>query len=641
MGLELPAELRDVADRAGVRWPAADEDRMREAATSWREAARSLDALARDADTTAQGALRSFDGDAAQAASREWDALAADDGPLPSTSRKCLDNADRLERAAEHVGTAKVELVRELVSLAKQTDAAEQAAAAGHPQALAALDTALSGAAAGAAKVHEDLSAALDAEPPGALADASSSAGHRLDPGTGTAESIVDEVVPGDVGGPVEEAERGVDAVGGAQETLREEVPEGGFGGPAAPAAPGWEPRLAEAGTGPIPVIGGPDPAPSTAPQTSHTAWAGQHPGQQPPPPPAGFTPPPPPPQQHQQPGGYAVAPGQPPQGPAPARPPQPGRGPVVYGQAAPPAPPQGQNRPAHHQPASNQPVANQPAQNVQRGALRPLPPQAQPAPEPQQRPLRHGPRNADVVAFVLHQFPIGYMPVAADQASRQLPTRDPEDTRDGLNFPPQDHPRSGLVDDTDALRRARSTAVYDDARRARAERAERAEIPAELLTGHDPLGELSELDWERRYGGGDRWPQEHPEGGFEPGEPVVLEPDTVLDLLGTGDGRLFCAVATPFAHRSLPPAHAERDYRRYRLMRPLPVWRSVAAPWFEQPGGGVRYRATYSAVDLVGLGYLVELTRSRELSEASTLRLVLTGTTDEPPDETPQESTR
>ncbi|SFS40790.1 glycohydrolase toxin TNT-related protein [Saccharopolyspora flava] len=640
MGLELPAELRDVAARAGVRWPAADEDRMREAATAWRDAARSLDALARDADTTAQGALRSFDGEAAQAARREWDGLAADDGLLPSTSRKCRDNADRLQRAAEHVGAAKAELVRELVALAKQTDAAEQAAAAGHPHALAGLDTAVSGAAAGVAKVHENLAAALEAESSGALADASPGAGHRLDTGTGTVESTVDEAVPGAVGGPVEEAERAVDAVGGAQETLREQIPEGGFGGP---AAPGWEPRLADAGTGPIPVTGGHDPAPSTAPQTSHTAWAGQQPGQQPPPPPAA---PAPPPQQPQQPGGYAVAPGHPQpapaQGPGPARPPQPGRGPAVYGHAG---PPQGQNRPAHRPSA--------PAPNVQRGALRPLPPQAQPgpaAPEPPQRPLRHGPRNADVVAFVLHQFPIGYMPVAADQATRQLPAREPDDTRDGLNFPPQDHPRSDLVDDTDALRRARSTAVYEDARRDRAERAERAGLPADLLTGHDPLGELSELEWEHRYGEGDRWPQEHPEGGFEPGEPVVLEPDTVLDLLGTGDGRLFCAVATPFAHRSLPPGHAERDYRRYRLMRPLPVWRSVAAPWFEQSGGGVRYRATYSAADLVGLGYLVELTRTRELAEASTLRLVLTGSTEEPPeegqpeegpDERQQESTR
>ena len=270
-------------------------------------------------------------------------------------------------------------------------------------------------------------------------------------------------------------------------------------------------------------------------------------------------------------------------------------------------------------------------------------------APEPQQRPLRHGPRNADVVAFVLHQFPIGYMPVAADQASRQLPRHETSDH--GGHFPPQDHPDAGLVVDTDAVRRAQSTAVYEDARRNRAERAEPGRLQDELLDGYDPLGELGELDWERRYEIREadrlahRWPP--PDEAPEPCEAAVLEPDTVIDLLGSGDGRLFWADATPFAHRSLPPAHAERAHRRYRLLRPLPVWRSVAAPWFEQPGGGVRYRTTHSAHDLVGLGYLVELTKARQLSEASTLRLVLSGTTDgEPPpepdeDDQQQESTR
>lgn len=254
MGIELPAELRDVAARAGARWPAADEDLMRESASSWREAATSFESLSRSADTTAQGALRSFEGEAAQAASREWDTVASAGGLLPTTSEQCLAAADRLDDAAEQIGTAKVELVRELVSLAKQTDAAEQAAAAGHPQALAGLDSALSGASASVARVHETLSTALDAGArdaaggaSGALAEVGATAGHTLDTGTGTAESIVDVAEPGDVGGAVEDAERGVrETVGGAegaQDTLREAVPEGGFGAPPAPpapAAPGW-----------------------------------------------------------------------------------------------------------------------------------------------------------------------------------------------------------------------------------------------------------------------------------------------------------------------------------------------------------------------------------------------------------------
>jgi hypothetical protein len=235
-------------------------------------------------------------------------------------------------------------------------------------------------------------------------------------------------------------------------------------------------------------------------------------------------------------------------------------------------------------------------------------------------------------VAFVLHQFPIGYMPVAASRASRQL-SQTEEEQAVGLRFPPQDHPQARLVEDTDALQRVRSGEAYESARRERAERSEVQEIPEELTARHDPLGELSELEWERAYvlrtgGEGERseyaWPpaQECPEGGVEAGEAVVLEPDVVVDCLGSGEERVVFAAKTPFAQRSLPPEYRERGYRRFRVMRPLPVWQAVSAPWFGQPGGGVRYRTTYPLADLVALGHLVELTKDREAAEAATLRL-------------------
>ncbi|MCI2424133.1 TNT domain-containing protein [Saccharopolyspora sp. K220] len=678
MGIELPAELQDVAARAGARWPEADEDAMRESATAWRAAAKSIDALAGNADGTAQGALGAFDGEAAQAARREWDAFAAPDGALLSSAKECRAAADRLDHAAEQIGAAKVQLVRELVTLAKQTDAAERAAAAGHPQALAALDSALNGAAANVAQVHNTLTAAvhLDSgvlvEPGsrGPLSTVSDAAGRALETGTELVSSTVagsgdlaattHGVVEG-VGRAAHEAAGGVaedvgqvaqDAVGGvgraAQETVGGvaegaqnavgDVPARPWQGDVEHTGPvkvepgGWAPGLADAGTGPIPVIGdaassgwtpdASDPASTTAPHAVHSAWASPQapqPPQAPLPgaaaPPQGFAPPP------AGAGGHFVAPpGAPPAAAPPpasaARPPMPpaaARGPVAFGSPAP------------------QPLP----QPVQRAPLRPLPAPVQPpAPEPAapQRPLRKGSRNADVVAFVLHQFPIGYMPVAASRASRQLPVPEAvEERRPGLNFPPQDHPQSHLVDDSDAMQRVRSAEFYAAAQRYRAERSEAEALPAELAADHEPLGELSELEWARRFlvRDGERseyvWPPaaEFPEGGVEPAKPVVLPPDTVLDCLGSGDGRMMYAVATSFAKRSLPAAHDERDYRRYRVMRPLPVWQAVTAPWFGQPGGGMRYRATYSLTDLVGLGYLVELTKAREIAEASTLRIV------------------
>jgi hypothetical protein len=66
----------------------------------------------------------------------------------------------------------------------------------------------------------------------------------------------------------------------------------------------------------------------------------------------------------------------------------------------------------------------------------------------------------------------------------------------------------------------------------------------------------------------------------------------------------------TPFPLRSLPPQLLEAGYHRYRVLRPLPVWRTLSAAWFNQPGGGARYRATYPVADLIALGHVEEMDR-------------------------------
>ncbi|QUH04885.1 glycohydrolase toxin TNT-related protein [Saccharopolyspora erythraea] len=798
MGIELPAELRDAAARAGARWPEGDEDAMRESATAWREAARSLDALARDADASAQGVLAAFEGDAARAARREWDRFVTEDGELPRTAAECVAAADRLDHAAEQIGAAKVRMVRELVALAKSTDAAEQAAAAGHPQALGELDAAVRRAAAGLAQVHETLTRAVDIDSgvtvdsggaldlaSGALSivdsavgaggnvlsGASAAAQDALTPVAQTAESVsgqvedlaaeaapvvegagglagdasaelgrttaqVGDAVAGsaaDVGGAVQAGAEGVagavdQAVGAAGQTAdgvgqaadgAGQAADGvgqavgaagqaadGVGqgpgrwqadaehtGPIDIAAGSWASGLADAGTGPVPVAGaqpgwaapGDDPASTTAPHSVHQAWASPPSapsGAAAPPPPApgapapqGFAPPagghfvPPP-------GGAApgapgaqpsrppVAPPRPPgyappqQQPQPQQPPQqqqqpqpqskpanPGSPavPVHHGQGGPPPrqgnPGPGQYRggpgfqgqpgpqgpPAGYQGHGHNAHSGHHGQQPQHPRMRPGGGQLQPPlgahPEPPPRVPRRNERDPEVLAFVLHQFPIGHMPVAASRASTQV-CREEADAAG--RFPPQDHPRADLVDDTDALARVRAR----DARGgADLERADPERAPEELVTTHDPLGELSEIEWERQYvtkQGDHVWPpvDARPEGGVEAGEPVVLPPDEVVDRIGDGEGRVLSAVATAFSQRSQPPAYLERAYRRYRVLRELPVWQSVAAPWFGQPGGGVRYRTTYPVDDLVALGYLVELTAELETAEAQTLRI-------------------
>ena len=106
-------------------------------------------------------------------------------------------------------------------------------------------------------------------------------------------------------------------------------------------------------------------------------------------------------------------------------------------------------------------------------------------------------------------------------------------------------------------------------------------------------------------------WPpgESYPEGGSAAGEPEILGVGTVIDRFGSPRGRVFSAEGTSFARRSLPPDYLDAGYRKYRVLKDLPVWRSVSAPWFGQPGGGERYRATHSAIELVALGYLEDVT--------------------------------
>ncbi|WP_326568357.1 TNT domain-containing protein [Amycolatopsis rhabdoformis] len=53
-----------------------------------------------------------------------------------------------------------------------------------------------------------------------------------------------------------------------------------------------------------------------------------------------------------------------------------------------------------------------------------------------------------------------------------------------------------------------------------------------------------------------------------------------------------------------------DAGYRRYRVVKPVPMWRSTAAAWAGRPGGGTRYRAVLAADELVTLGFLADVTR-------------------------------
>jgi hypothetical protein len=717
MGIELPPELADVAAATGLSWPQADEDKLREQASAWRAAHEKLTALAADADSTAGAATDALTGPSGDAARKMWSEFVhPDHGKLTLAARGAGEAADRLTHAADQVGAAKVEMVRQLVDAAKNKDAAHSAASAGHPTALLGLDTVLRGTAANLTSLTHGLAGAvgpgggggpvelLDPNPGthsphgqgGLLSAVTGVPAHLLAPAPDDGPSFEDRPllrpvhdvaggVPGVASGAVHGLADGVrpvaDAVPGLADGAVPGLADGAVPGvgevarpvpdvapPAIPDAPPPE-QVADLGTGPIQTghYGGllapggfediPTPPAGIPHMPGGTVASGFADGTYTPPPlvQPGYGPPAVAPVPPQPAGGGSfpvagpvpVAPGAVPPvaGPPPVAPirPAPAAAPPVAGvPAAPAGPPPGAAGPRPGAPASPQPgaaasprpavPASPPpgAASLRAGAA------ASPRPAAQQPPLAHpdatprtglpaNPRPGSeapqypplgaprqeretvVALFRVHMFPIGHLPVATVRPARQLPVPPSElDYAAGLRFPPHDHPRSELIDSTDALEKVRGGF-------SRLPSPPQPPPPA-LTEGYDPLGGLHERDWDRRFLAGMRgdvpeyaWPpgELYPEGGHEPGEPDLLPEGTLLDRFGGVHGRVFAPDGTLYVKRSLPPATASAEYRRYRVLRDLPMWTAVSAPWFGQPGGGVRYRAVYSADELVTMGYL------------------------------------
>ncbi len=800
MGIELPAELADVAARAGVRWPQADEEAMRSTAQAWRQAGAQLTSLTKDADGSAGQALSAVSGSTGTAAHQHWQTFVAPDtGHLTSTASGCTEAADRLDHAADEVGAAKVRIVSHLVDLAKNTDAANQAAAAGHPTALAGLRTAVRGTASSVAQVNHSLTNSIrldnaQSQPAAtghngalgqhsALVHAGVTGQHGL---LGSQGPLAQVGVSGDDGslgqqGPLAQvgvgghagllgqqgllAQTGVTGRGGLPGS-QGPLGQNGVVGSAGPPAPagltgqngllgqqgplaqvgvgghagllgsqgplaqvgvsghdgslGQQGPLAQVGVGghagllgsqgplaqvgvsghdgslgqdgSIAPVGGHDgllgsqgpsghdgPAAATGPLLAQPGHGGPGPGgllgsqagsgggpgpgidggrtgpipistpggpAQPigpvlgghdpghvPTPPMGLTVAQsaaptvaPPPAAFAGPAGAPIA-AVPMQHAAPiSAAPTPSFGtPAPNFAAAPPpvaaAPPIASTPPPAATAGSTPAPAGRAAAQAQ-GVVGVVDGPRSAAEQPGRRtvaalpgvsagPGRPSPRRDEVALFLVYLFPIGQLPKASARPARQLPPPAEEtDFAAGLRFEPHDHPESHLVD----------TGTAATAPPAHHGFAPADPEVAELAEGHDPLGGQHERDWDHRFlvrpADGEQqaeyaWPpgELFPEGGCDTGEPIVLTPGTVLDRFGTPEGRVFGEDGTPFARRSLPPDHLAAGYHRYRVTRDLPVWRTLAAAWFGQPGGGERYRAVYPAADLIALGYLIEIT--------------------------------
>ena len=96
---------------------------------------------------------------------------------------------------------------------------------------------------------------------------------------------------------------------------------------------------------------------------------------------------------------------------------------------------------------------------------------------------------------------------------------------------------------------------------------------------------------------------------GFEgPITEVTLPPGTKIDRYGQPGGRYFAPTGTSYEARAIPYDMSKMDYYQYEVLKPFAVAAGRTAAWFDQSGGGIQFRATMSAQQLVAEGYLKEV---------------------------------
>jgi hypothetical protein len=85
----------------------------------------------------------------------------------------------------------------------------------------------------------------------------------------------------------------------------------------------------------------------------------------------------------------------------------------------------------------------------------------------------------------------------------------------------------------------------------------------------------------------------------------VVLRAGTMIDRFGQPTGNFLAPAEASYMGRAVPYDRLKMPYYRYEVVRPVRVQAGKAAPWFDQPGGGIQYKTAVSVKALVDSGHL------------------------------------
>ncbi|WP_368503173.1 T7SS effector LXG polymorphic toxin [Alkalihalophilus sp. As8PL] len=83
-------------------------------------------------------------------------------------------------------------------------------------------------------------------------------------------------------------------------------------------------------------------------------------------------------------------------------------------------------------------------------------------------------------------------------------------------------------------------------------------------------------------------WPENN--GFFKDPQTNTLEKSLKIDRYGEPSGSFFSEKGTPFEQRALAPHSSQSNYYSYEVKKPFKTLGGEAAPWFDQPGGGMQY---------------------------------------------------